>query len=94
MTNSLMIKNTITNALILKSYPVDEEVMFDGGMMITETDMNGIITYANRKFIEMSGFSQEELIGSPHSINRHPDMPSGVFKGMWEIICAYVHMCR
>jgi PAS domain S-box-containing protein len=56
--------------------------------MITETDTKGIITYANRKFREMTGFTKEELIGSPHSINRHPDMPVGAFRGMWKIISA------
>jgi len=54
--------------------------------MITETDTAGIITYANRKFREMTGYSKEELIGSPHSINRHPDMPKAAFEGMWEAI--------
>ncbi len=88
MTNPLIIKNTITDEIILKSLPVDEEVIFDGGIMITETDTKGIITYTNRKFREMTGFTKDELIGSPHSINRHPDMPKGAFKGMWKIIAA------
>ncbi len=86
MNNPLIIENTITGEKIFKSQPVDEEVIFDGGVMITETDTRGIITYANRKFREMTGFSKEELIGSPHSINRHPDMPKGAFRGMWKII--------
>ena len=86
MKNPYVIENTLTNEKILKSNPIDEEVLFDGGVMITETDTKGIITYANRKFREMTGFSREELIGSPHSINRHPDMPKGAFRGMWKII--------
>ena len=88
MNNPLIIKNTITGEKIFKMLPIDEEVQFDGGVMITETDTKGIITYANRKFREMTGFSREELIGSPHSINRHPDMPKGAFRGMWKIISA------
>ncbi|BAF72766.1 PAS domain-containing protein [Sulfurovum sp. NBC37-1] len=80
------IKNIITGKEIVKPDPVDEEVPFDGGVMITETDTAGIITYANRKFRELTGYSKEELIGSPHSINRHPDMPKAAFKGLWEII--------
>jgi len=88
MCNPFIIDNTITNEKIFKSISVDEEVSFDGGIMITETDTNGIITYANRKFREMTGFSNEELIGSPHSINRHPDMPKGIFRGMWKVISA------
>jgi PAS domain S-box-containing protein len=88
MKNPFIVENTITHEKIIKSLPVDEEVFFDGGVMITETDTKGIITYANRKFREMTGFSREELIGSPHSINRHPDMPKGAFRGMWKIISA------
>ena len=81
-----IIKNAITGQEIVKPDPVDEEVKFDGGVMITETDTAGIITYANKKFREMTGYSKEELIGSPHSINRHPDMPKEAFRGMWETI--------
>ena len=54
--------------------------------MITETDKAGIITYANRKFREITGYTKEELIGSPHSINRHPDMPKAAFENMWHTI--------
>ncbi|MBD3788842.1 MAG: PAS domain-containing protein [Campylobacterales bacterium] len=83
-----IIKNIITGEEITKPDPVDEEVLFDGGVMITETDPAGIITYANRKFRDMTGYTKEELIGSPHNINRHPDMPKEGFKGMWETIKA------
>jgi len=81
-----VVKNIITGEEILKPEPIDEEVVFDGGVMITETDTAGIITYANRKFREMTGYTKEELIGSPHNINRHPDMPKAAFKQMWETI--------
>lgn len=81
-----IIKNIITGKSITKPDPVNIEIPFDGGVMITETDTAGIITYANRKFRSMTGYSKEELIGSPHSINRHPDMPKAAFKGMWETI--------
>jgi len=91
MNNPLIIENTITGEIIQKSHPVDEEVLFDGGVMITETDTRGIITYANKKFREMTGFTKKELIGSPHSINRHPDMPKGAFRGMWKIISQKKH---
>ena len=86
--NPQIIENTVTGEKIVKSNPVNEEVLFDGGVMITETDKKGIITYANRKFREMTGFSKKELIGSPHIINRHPDMPKGAFRGMWKTISA------
>ncbi len=88
MKNPLVIENTLPGEKIHKSLPVDEEVIFDGGVMITETDTKGIITYANRRFREMTGFSKQELIGAPHSINRHPDMPKGAFRGMWKTIVA------
>ena len=81
-----VVKNVITGKEIIKPDPVDEEIPFDGGVMITETDTAGVITYANRKFRNMTGYTKEELIGVPHSINRHPDMPKAAFKGMWEVI--------
>jgi len=86
--NPLIIRNTITNEDIFKSLPIDNEITFDGGMMITETDTKGIIVYANRKFLEMTGFTKKEIIGSPHSINRHPDMPSQAFRALWKTITA------
>jgi len=79
-------KNIITGKEIQKPIPIDQEVIFTGGVMITETDKAGIITYANRKFREMTGYTKEELIGSPHNINRHPDMPKVAFQGLWETI--------
>ncbi len=80
------VKNTKTDAIIEIPTPVDWEVAYDGKVMITETDLRGVVTFANRKFIEMTGYPKEELIGSPHSINRHPDMPKSAFKEMWKLI--------
>jgi len=80
------IKNNITGKEFMTPEPVDIEVPFDGGVMITETDTAGIITYANRKFIDITGYSKEELVGSLHNINRHPDMPKAVYKDLWETI--------
>jgi PAS domain S-box-containing protein len=84
--NTKKIRNLRTGEVIILPNPVDEEVEYDGGVMITETDTRGIITYANRKFRDMSGYSKDELIGSPHSIIRHPDMPSAAFEHMWSTI--------
>lgn len=77
--------------------PNDQElVMKDNEFIISKTDLQGKITYANRTFIEYSGYSEKELLGAPHSIIRHPDMPRGVFKLLWDTveqgseICAYV----
>lgn len=80
--------NTLTQQKIVKASPVNIEVIFDGGIMISETNLEGIITYANKRFLELTGYSAKELIGMPHSINRHPDMPSSLFKNMWKIIKA------
>jgi len=69
-----------------KIVPIDEEYIFSDGVIVSQTDINGVITYANRKFCEVSGYSVDELVGKPHSIVRHPDMPSAVFTKMWETI--------
>lgn len=54
-----------------------------GHPLISATDTRGIIQYCNNDFVDISGFTREELIGSAHNIVRHPDMPSAVFKSMW-----------
>ncbi|MGZ8548105.1 MAG: PAS domain-containing protein [Sulfuricurvum sp.] len=54
--------------------------------IVSKTDLNGKITYGNALFIEMSGYSEQELIGQPHNILRHPDMPAVVFKLLWSRI--------
>jgi len=64
--------------------PTLNEVLYDGRVMITETDLNGVITFVNRKFVEMSAYSRDELLGCPHSIIRHPDMPRVCFEQMWK----------
>ncbi len=60
----------------------------DESLLVSKTDLAGIITYVNDNFCKTSGYSREELIGKPHSIIRHPDMPSSLFKQMWETIKA------
>ena len=72
--------------MIKRPEPIDEEVVFDGRSLITETDLKGIITFVNRKFVEMTGYSKQEAIGQPHSILRHPDMPKAGFEQMWKLI--------
>ena len=58
----------------------------DSLLIVSKTDTRGIITYVNDKFCEISGYSKEELIGKPHNIIRHPDMPKKVFKDLWDTI--------
>ncbi len=74
--------------MIKRPEPIDEEVIFDGRSLITETDLKGIITFVNRKFVEMTGYSKQEAIGESHNILRHPDMPKAGFEGMWKLIKA------
>jgi diguanylate cyclase (GGDEF)-like protein/PAS domain S-box-containing protein len=54
--------------------------------IVSKSNTKGIITYANEKFCEISGYTKSELIGKPHSIVRHPMMPSSVFKDLWDTI--------
>ncbi|MFT5836284.1 MAG: PAS domain S-box-containing protein [Sulfurimonas sp.] len=54
--------------------------------IVSKTDRKGIIEYGNDYFVEISGYSEAELIGQPHSIVRHPDMPKIAFKLMWDRI--------
>ena len=64
-----------------------EEICFDENLFIVcKTDLKGKITYGNDLFIEISGYSEKELIGAPHSILRHADMPRAVFKLLWDRI--------
>ncbi len=58
----------------------------DGKLIVSTTDTTGIITHVNRSFIEMSGYTEEELINAPHSILRHPDMPPAAFKDLWDTV--------
>ena len=66
--------------------PIDEEYAFEKGLIISSTDLKGIITYTNRKFCEIAGYSKDELIGQNHNIVRHPDMPKVAFKEVWDTI--------
>ncbi len=58
----------------------------DGKLIVSSTTPEGIITHVNPAFVEMSGFTEEELIGAPHSILRHPDMPPAAFKDLWDTV--------
>lgn len=60
----------------------------DGQSLVSKTDLKGQISYINQSFIDVSGFAPNELIGQPHNIVRHPDMPSEVFVDLWETLKA------
>jgi aerotaxis receptor len=57
-----------------------------GELIISRTDLKGNITHANGLFCSISGYELDELIGKPHNIVRHPDMPSHIFKELWQTI--------
>jgi aerotaxis receptor len=57
-----------------------------GKYLVSKTDLKGVITYANDTFVEISGFTREELIGKPHNMVRHPDMPSAAFTDLWHTV--------
>lgn len=58
----------------------------DNVAIISKTDLSGNITFANEMFCLVSGYTQEELVGQPHSIVRHPEMPSDAFRDLWDTI--------
>jgi len=66
----------------------DRTALVDAFAIVSEADTRGIITYANKKFCEVSQYGLDELIGKPHNIIRHPDMPKSAFKELWDTIKA------
>ncbi len=65
---------------------MSERTFSDSVILVSKTDLKGIITYANQEFIKIVGYSEKELIGQPHNIIRHPDMPRIVFKLLWDTL--------
>jgi PAS domain S-box-containing protein len=64
-----------------------EEIFFEENeVIVSKTDLKGHITYANDVFVRVSGYAEAELIGAPHSILRHPNMPRSVFKLLWDTL--------
>lgn len=67
--------------------PTNREVYFDAGdIIVSKTNLKGHITYANKVFCDIAGYTEAEVLGQPHSIIRHPDMPRAVFKLLWDHI--------
>jgi methyl-accepting chemotaxis protein len=64
----------------------NEVILKKGTILVSRTDLKGRITYANDAFIEISGFSRDELIGASHNIVRHPDMPAEAFEDLWSTL--------
>lgn len=66
----------------MSNFLIETEVP-SGEVIISRTDLQGNITYANEIFADISGYEIDELIGKSHNIVRHPDMPKSIFKEMW-----------
>lgn len=56
--------------------------------LVSTTDLKGRIVYCNAAFVEVSGYAREELLGQPHNLIRHPDMPEEAFRDMWATIAS------
>ena len=65
-----------------------ERHMEEGQYILSKSDLRGAITYVNRTLIDMSGFTEAELLGEPHSMLRHPDMPTEAFRDFWATLKA------
>lgn len=61
----------------------NEIVLEETSILVSETDSKGRIVFADDTFVSISGYTLEELIGKPHNIIRHPDMPKAAFKALW-----------
>lgn len=73
--------------MALSVHPTGSEAMLgEEELIVSKTDLKGRITYANDVFIRMAKYSYRELIGAPHSLIRHPDMPRCVFKLLWDTL--------
>ena len=67
--------------------PIDREIRLgEDEFIVSKTDTKGIITYCNRVFMHIAGYSESELLGTQHNIVRHPDMPRGVFRFLWQTL--------
>lgn len=69
------------NVVTQKEYPLKQ-----GITIVSRTDLHGNIVQANEDFIEASGYEWKDLVGPPHNILRHPDVPAAVFKDFWQTI--------
>ncbi|MDQ1244819.1 MAG: hypothetical protein QG565_1159 [Campylobacterota bacterium] len=69
-----------------KVVPKNEEYIFEGKVAISQTNLKGDITFVNRKFCEISGYTLDELINTSHSIIKHPDFDKAIYEKMWRTL--------
>ena len=75
--------------MIYRPIVIDKEIVFSQKkFIVSKTDMEGNILFINKNFCEISGYSEEELIGAPHNAVRHPDMPRAIFFLIWNSLLA------
>jgi len=75
--------------MIYRPIVIDEEIKFSKKkFIVSKTDIKGNIIFSNKNFSEVSGYTEAELVGSPHNIVRHPDMPKAVFFLVWQTLLA------
>jgi len=87
--NALLAFNTMSEKLHKNiSFLDGYKTAIDNSSIVSKTNLKGIITYANKMFCDVSGYTQKELIGRSHNIVRHPDVPKEVFAEMWRTIKA------
>ena len=72
-----------------KNLPVTqaETALSPTDYLISRTDLKGRIVFANPAFVRISGYTHEELMGAPHNLVRHPDMPEAAFADLWATAC-------
>jgi len=72
---------------MIRPHPTGKEIKINPNkMLVSKTDPKGVIVFGNENFTEVSGYKECELVGTPHNILRHPDMPKAIFFLMWESI--------
>ncbi len=95
-------REPVTRKISSTTAPTGVERFFkDDEIIVSKTDLKGKLTYTNRVFMRISDYDERDLLGAPHSVIRHPDMPRCIFKLLWETIQAkkeifayVVNMCK
>jgi len=88
ITEYIAIRKNITELMEQRTLLEEYKSAVDASNIVSKTDLGGRITYANDEFCRISQYAREELIGKPHNIVRHPDVPGPVFKELWDTIQA------
>lgn len=82
-------RKPVTRKISSTTSPTGVECFFDDDeIIVSKTDLKGKLTYTNRVFLRVAGYDERDLLGAPHSIIRHPDMPRCIFKLLWDTIQA------